>query len=65
MKFNNRNVHISATATIGKNVRIGDNTTIYDNVVIGDNVTICNDCVLGEPTSAYYQNEESYVNKPT
>jgi acetyltransferase-like isoleucine patch superfamily enzyme len=65
MKFNNRNVHISASATIGKNVRIGDNTTIYDNVVIDDNVTICNDCVIGEPTSAYYQNAESYVNKPT
>lgn len=62
MKFNNRNVFISPTATIGKNARIGDNTVIYDNVIIGDNVTICNDCVIGEPTNSYYKNSDTYQN---
>lgn len=64
MKFNNRNVHISPTAIIGKNVKIGDNTVIYDNVEIGDDSIICNDCVIGEPLNAYYFNE-SYENPKT
>lgn len=54
MKFNNRNVFISASAKIGNNVRIGDNVSIYDNVVIGDNTIIANDCIIGEPTNDYY-----------
>ncbi len=65
MKFNQRNVYISPSATIGKNVRIGDNTTIYDNVVIGNNTTICNDCVIGEPVSDYYNNPDAYENPKT
>lgn len=64
MKFNNRNVYISPTATIGKNVRIGDNTTVYDSAVIGDNTIIANDCVIGEPVNDYYFNE-NYVNPKT
>ena len=64
MKFNNRNIWISPTASIGKNVRIGDNTSIYDNVIIKDNATICNDCIIGEPLGTYYQNDE-YINPPT
>ena len=64
MKFNNRNVHISPSANIGKNVKIGDNTTIYDNVVIGDNSIICNDCIIGEPSNDYYYNKE-YINPKT
>lgn len=65
MKFNNRNVFISPSATIGKNVKIGDNSIIYDNVFIGDNTIICNDCVIGEPTNAYYKNVEVYENPST
>jgi len=64
MKFNNRNVWISANATIGKNVKIGDNSTVYDNVVIEDNVVISNNCVIGEPTSGYYE-VSNYTNKQT
>lgn len=57
MKFNNRNVFISPSATIGNNVRIGDNSAIYDNVVIKDNTIIGNDCVIGEPLSEYYEDK--------
>lgn len=64
MKFNNKNVWISPSATIGVNVRIGDNSTIYDNVVLKDNVTIANDCVIGEPLSDYYANAQ-YENPKT
>ena len=64
MKFNGRNVLVSATAKIGKNVRIGDNASIYDNVEIGDDSIICNDCVVGEPLAAYYQ-DAGYQNPPT
>jgi len=64
MKFNNRNIHLSASAKIGKNVRIGDNTIIYDNVTIGDNTIICNDCVIGEPTNAFYH-DKNYKNEAT
>lgn len=64
MKFNNRNVFISASATIGKNVKIGDNCSIYDHVVIKDNSIICNDCVIGEPLSGYYS-EDGYTNPVT
>lgn len=64
MKFNNRNVFISASATIGKNVKIGDNCSIYDHVVIKDNSIICNDCVIGEPLSGYYS-EDGYTNPET
>lgn len=52
--FNNHNVRISPTATIGKNVRIGDDTVIFDNVVIEDNVTIAHNCIIGEPLNEYY-----------
>jgi plastocyanin len=38
MKFNDRNVHVSPKARIGKNVKIGDNSTIYDHVEIGDEI---------------------------
>lgn len=64
MKFNNRNVQISPTATLGKNVKIGDNTSILDNVFIGDNTIITNDCIIGEPTNDYYYNKE-YINPKT
>lgn len=64
MKFNGRNVSISAKAQIGRNVRIGDNTTIYDNVEIGDESIICNDTVIGEPLADYYSGS-SYDNPPT
>lgn len=64
MKFNNRNVHISPTAIIGKNVKIGDNTVVYDNVEIGDNTIIANDCIIGEPLGAYYTNDD-YQNPKT
>ena len=64
MKFNNRNVWISPTATIGKNVKIGDNSSIYDNVIIEDNVIISNGCVIGEPTSDYYKDSD-YINAKT
>jgi UDP-3-O-[3-hydroxymyristoyl] glucosamine N-acyltransferase len=64
MKFNNRNVFISPTATIGKNVKIGDNCSIYDNVVIKDNSVICNDCIIGEPLAGYYS-ENGYTNPAT
>lgn len=64
-KFNNANIRISPSATIGKNVRIGDNTVIYDHVVIGDNTVICNDCVIGEPLNAYYHEGECYENPQT
>lgn len=64
MKFNNRNVEISPTATIGKNVKIGDNTAILDNVMIGDDTIICNNCIIGEPTNDYYFNQE-YKNPKT
>ena len=65
MKFNNRNVHISPSAVLGKNVKIGDNTTILDNVFIGDNTIVCNDCVIGEPSAVYYKNVQEYENPPT
>ncbi len=58
MKFNNRNIFISSTASIGSNVKIGDNTCIYDNVEIGDNAIICDNCVIGEPLKAYYTDSE-------
>jgi len=64
MKFNNRNVFISATAEIGKNVKIGDNSVIYDNVIIGDNSVIANNCIVGEPLNDYYYNED-YTNPLT
>ncbi len=64
MKFNNRNVHISPTATLGKNVKIGDNTSILDNVFIGDNTIITNDCIIGEPTNDYYY-DDNYTNPKT
>lgn len=64
MKFNNRNVEISPSASLGKNVRIGDNTSILDNVIIGDNTIICNNCVIGEPLNDYYFNEQ-YSNPVT
>jgi acetyltransferase-like isoleucine patch superfamily enzyme len=64
MKFNNRNVHISPTATLGKNVKIGDNTSILDNVFIGDNTIITNNCIIGEPTNGYYYDKE-YINAKT
>jgi acetyltransferase-like isoleucine patch superfamily enzyme len=64
MKFNNRNVFISSTATIGVNVKIGDNCSIYDNVVIKDNSVICNDCVIGEPLAGYYS-DAGYTNPVT
>ena len=64
MKFNGKNVQVSAKAKLGKNVRIGDNTIIYDYVEIGDNVTISNDCVIGEPLNDFYSNE-SYQNPGT
>jgi len=63
MKFNGRNVFVSASARIGENVRIGDNATIYDNVEIGDDSVICNDCVLGEPLNVYYS-DSAYRNPP-
>lgn len=65
MKFSNRNVFIDKTVIIGKNVKIGDNTIIYPNVSIGDNTIISNDCVIGEPSSAYYKDQDNYVNPPT
>lgn len=65
MKFNNREILISASAKIGKNVMIGDNVTIYDNVIIGDNVVISNNVVIGEPLATYYSSIDSYVNPPT
>jgi UDP-3-O-[3-hydroxymyristoyl] glucosamine N-acyltransferase len=64
MKFNNRNVFISPSATIGANVKIGDNCSIYDNVIIKDNSVICNDCVIGEPLAGYYS-DEGYKNPAT
>jgi UDP-3-O-[3-hydroxymyristoyl] glucosamine N-acyltransferase len=64
MKFNQRNVQISKSASIGKNVRIGDNTVIYDNVVIGDNTVISNNCIIGEPLATYYQ-DRKYINPIT
>jgi UDP-3-O-[3-hydroxymyristoyl] glucosamine N-acyltransferase len=64
MKFNNRNVFISPSATIGANVKIGDNCSIYDNVIIKDNSIICNDCVIGEPLAGYYS-EDGYTNPVT
>jgi UDP-3-O-[3-hydroxymyristoyl] glucosamine N-acyltransferase len=64
MKFNNRNVFISPSATIGANVKIGDNCSIYDNVIIKDNSVICNDCVIGEPLAGYYS-EDGYTNPVT
>ncbi len=64
MKFNNRNVHISPLAKIGRNVRIGDDTVIYDHVHIGDNSIICNNSIIGEPLKAYYDDTE-YSNPPT
>lgn len=64
MKFNGRNVYISAKAKLGKNVKIGDNSSILDNVEIGDNSVIANDCVVGEPLSDYYS-DENYVNPTT
>lgn len=64
MKFNNHNVQISSTASLGKNVKIGDNTSILDNVIIGDNTIICNNCIIGEPTSDYYYNPK-YTNSKT
>jgi UDP-3-O-[3-hydroxymyristoyl] glucosamine N-acyltransferase len=64
MKFNNRNVIISESATIGKNVKIGDNSVIYDNVVIEDDTIIANNCIIGEPTTEYYYDEE-YKNEIT
>jgi acetyltransferase-like isoleucine patch superfamily enzyme len=65
MKFNNRNVFISANAEIGTNVRIGDNSTIYDNVIIGDNTIIADNCVIGEPGGEYYSNINNYQNPKT
>lgn len=62
--FNNQNVRISPTATIGKNVRIGDDTVIFDNVVIEDNVTISHNCVIGEPLNEYYSDSD-YENPVT
>jgi len=64
MKFNNRNVHISPLAKIGRNVKIGDNTAIYDNVEIGDNTVISNDCIIGEPQNDYYT-KDKYINPIT
>jgi UDP-3-O-[3-hydroxymyristoyl] glucosamine N-acyltransferase len=64
MKFNNRNVFISPSATIGANVKIGDNCSIYDNAVIKDNSVICNDCVIGEPLAGYYS-DAGYTNPAT
>lgn len=64
MKFNNINVRISSTATIGQNVKIGDDSVILDNVVIGDDSIICNNCVIGEPTNDYYY-DENYINPKT
>lgn len=64
MKFNNKNVFISETATIGKNVKIGDNSSIYDNVVIGDDTVIANNCTIGEPHGNYYTSD-SYQNPKT
>jgi UDP-3-O-[3-hydroxymyristoyl] glucosamine N-acyltransferase len=64
MKFNNRNVFISPSATIGANVKIGDNCSIYDNVIIKDNSVICNDCIIGEPLAGYYSQDE-YTNPAT
>lgn len=61
MKFNNRNIHVSPSARIGKNVKIGDNTVIYDNAIIYDNTIISNDCIIGEPENDYYFKED-YVN---
>lgn len=64
MKFNNRNVFIDPSASIGCDVRIGDNTIIYPNVVIGDRTVIANDCIIGEPLSTYYQ-ENDYLQPQT
>jgi acetyltransferase-like isoleucine patch superfamily enzyme len=64
MKFNNHNVYISPSATLGKNVKVGDNTSILDNVVIGDNTIICNNCIIGEPLNDYYYSE-NYNNPET
>lgn len=64
MKFNNRNVFISESATIGKNVKIGDNTSIYDNVVIGDDTIIADNCAIGEPHGNYYASD-NYQNPKT
>jgi acetyltransferase-like isoleucine patch superfamily enzyme len=64
MMFNNHNLRISPTASIGKDVRIGDNTLIFDNVIIGDNATIAHSCVIGEPLNEYYSNP-SYKNPTT
>lgn len=68
MKFNNRNIYISPSASIGKNVKIGDNSSIYDNVVIDDDTIITNDCVIGEPLTGYYtdsdyKNPETFIGK--
>lgn len=65
MKFNNKNVYIHPSVTVGKNVQIGDNTTIYENVQIGDNTIISDNCVIGEPVNSYYRNQKGYVNPPT
>ena len=64
MMFNNINVRISPSASIGKNVRIGDNTVIYDNVIIEDDVTISHNCIIGEPLNDYYSNP-GYSNPET
>jgi len=64
MKFNNKNISVSKTATIGDNVKIGDNTIIYDNVHIGNNTIIANDCIIGEPVNSYYTQKE-YKNPKT
>lgn len=64
MMFNNINVRISPSASIGKNVRIGDNTVIYDNVIIEDDVTISHNCIIGEPLNNYYSNP-GYSNPET
>ena len=65
MKFNNKNVNISPSASIGKNVKIGDNTVIYDNVIIGDDSIICNNCIIGEPLNSYYEYPDTYENPTT
>lgn len=65
MKFNNKSIYISPSASIGRNVKIGDNTVIYDNVVIGDDSVICNDCVIGEPLNSYYEHPNDYENPVT
>ncbi len=64
MMFNNHNIRVSPTASIGKNVRIGDDTVIFDNVVIEDNVTIAHNCIIGEPLNEYYSNPD-YINPVT